>query len=72
MVHLGDVVKALGKVQVESDAGEVRGIYLVLRSIHINVQESERVRAGEPLIDGAINPHDILQVLGEEGSRSAT
>src|SRR5205807_786341 len=46
-------------------AGEVRE-YLVPRSIQINVQESERVRAGEPLIDGAINPHDILQVLGEK------
>ena len=36
------------------------------RSIHINVQEGERVRAGDPLIDGPINPHDILQVLGEK------
>jgi DNA-directed RNA polymerase subunit beta' len=65
MVHLGEVHKGMRKVQVESDAGEVRE-YLVPRSIHINVQESERVRAGEPLIDGAINPHDILQVLGEK------
>src|SRR6202521_2001041 len=65
VVHLGEVHKGMRKVQVESDAGEVRE-YLVPRSIHINVQESERVRAGEPLIDGAINPHDILQVLGEK------
>src|SRR4029450_3680830 len=31
-----------------------------------NVQEGERVRAGEPLMDGPSNPHDILNVLGEK------
>jgi hypothetical protein len=28
------------------------------------VQEGERVRAGDPLIDGPIDPHDVLAVLG--------
>jgi DNA-directed RNA polymerase subunit beta' len=65
VVHLGEVHKGMRKVQVESDLGESRE-YLVPRSIHINVQEGERVRAGDPLIDGPINPHDILQVLGEK------
>jgi DNA-directed RNA polymerase subunit beta' len=45
--------------------GDIRE-YLVPRSIHINVQEGERVRAGDSLIDGPINPHDVLQVLGEK------
>jgi DNA-directed RNA polymerase subunit beta' len=65
MVHLGDVHKGMRKVIVESEMGETRE-YLVPRSIHINVQEGERVKAGDPLIDGPINPHDILQVLGEK------
>ena len=52
------------KVIVESDSGEVRD-YMVPRSVHINVQEGERVHAGDPLIDGPINPHDVLKVLGE-------
>jgi len=30
------------------------------------VQENERVRAGDPLMDGPRNPHDILAVLGEK------
>ncbi len=34
--------------------------------MHVNVQESDRVRAGEPLMDGPSNPHDILSVLGEK------
>ena len=64
-VRLGDIVKGMRKVIVESDDGEVRE-YLVPRYIHINVQDGERVSAGEPLIDGPINPHDVLQVLGEK------
>jgi len=64
-VHLGDVHKGMRKVIVESELGDTRE-YLVPRSIHINVQEGERVRAGDPLIDGPINPHDVLQVLGEK------
>jgi DNA-directed RNA polymerase subunit beta' len=65
VVHLGEVHKGMRKIVVESDTGEARE-YLVPRSIHINVQEGERVRAGDPLIDGPINPHDVLQVLGEK------
>jgi DNA-directed RNA polymerase subunit beta' len=64
-VRLGEVHKGMRKVVVESDMGDTRE-YLVPRSIHINVQEGERVRAGDPLIDGPINPHDVLQVLGEK------
>jgi DNA-directed RNA polymerase subunit beta' len=64
-VRLGEVHKGMRKVVVESDTGDTRE-YLVPRSIHINVQEGERVRAGDPLIDGPINPHDVLQVLGEK------
>src|SRR5213075_872474 len=40
--------------------------YSVPRGVHINVQEGDRVRAGEPLMDGPLNPHDILAVLGEK------
>jgi DNA-directed RNA polymerase subunit beta' len=65
IVRLGEIVKGMRKVVVESDSGETRE-YNVPRSIHVNVQEGERVAAGDPLIDGSINPHDILQVLGEK------
>jgi DNA-directed RNA polymerase subunit beta' len=64
-VRLGDIHKGMRKVLVESDDGEVRE-YLVPRYIHVNVQDGERVTAGEPLIDGPINPHDVLKVLGEK------
>ncbi len=63
-VRLGDIQKGMRKVEVHSDAGDTRE-YSVPRTIHVNVQDGERVSAGDPLIDGSINPHDILQVLGE-------
>ena len=40
--------------------------YSLPRGVHVNVQEGDRVRAGEPLMDGPSNPHDILSVLGEK------
>ena len=30
------------------------------------MHEGDHVRAGEPLMDGSSNPHDILSVLGEK------
>ncbi len=38
--------------------------YAIARGKHINVQEGDWVRAGEPLMDGSADPHDILQVSG--------
>ena len=34
------------------------------------MQEGERVKAGEPLMDGPLDPHDILAVLGEKELQS--
>jgi hypothetical protein len=50
---------------LSSTAASSRGSGLP-RGVHVNVQEGERVRAGEPLMDGPSNPHDILNVLGEK------
>ena len=65
VIHYGEVQKGLRKIVVVNENGEQRE-YLIPKGTHVNVQESERVKAGEPLIDGAINPHDILSVLGEK------
>ncbi len=40
--------------------------YLIGKGKHISVHQGDRVRAGEALMDGAANPHDILKVLGEK------
>jgi DNA-directed RNA polymerase subunit beta' len=64
-VKFGEVSKGQRKVYVQADNGSEKE-YQVPRGVHINVQEGERVRAGEPLMDGPLNPHDILAVLGEK------
>jgi DNA-directed RNA polymerase subunit beta' len=70
VVKYGEIVKGQRKIYVESEDG--KGVaqtikeYSISRGVHINVQEGEHVAAGEPLIDGPLNPHDILAVLGEK------
>jgi DNA-directed RNA polymerase subunit beta' len=64
VVRYGGISKGLRKITVETESGEPRE-YSLPRGVHINVQEGERVKSGEPLMDGPINPHDILNVLGE-------
>jgi DNA-directed RNA polymerase subunit beta' len=64
-VHFGPVVKGLRRVIIEAPDGEKRE-YSIPRGVHINVQEGDFVRAGEPLMDGPLNPHDILAVRGIE------
>jgi len=64
-VKYGDVSKGQRKISVVADNGK-ENEYLLPRGVHIAVQEGERVQAGEPLMDGPRNPHDILAVLGEK------
>jgi len=64
-VKYGEVSKGQRKIFVIGEDGEQRE-YSLPRGVHINVQEGERVKAGEPLMDGPRDPHDILAVLGEK------
>ena len=65
IVKYGDVSKGQRKIMVINENGVERE-YALPRGVHVNVQEGEHVRAGEPLMDGPRNPHDILAVLGEK------
>jgi DNA-directed RNA polymerase subunit beta' len=51
------------QVIVEGEAGLSKE-YLIPKGKHINVHDGDAVRAGEPLMDGSANPHDILSILG--------
>ncbi len=64
-VKYGGIVKGQRKIEVIGDDGEKRE-YSLHRGANISVRENERVRAGEALMDGPINPHDILGVMGEK------
>jgi DNA-directed RNA polymerase subunit beta' len=65
MVSFGKDTKGKRKVVITPEIGEPKE-YLISKGKHLAVREGDRVRAGEPLMDGAANPHDILKVLGEK------
>ncbi|PIU57285.1 MAG: DNA-directed RNA polymerase subunit beta', partial [Deltaproteobacteria bacterium CG07_land_8_20_14_0_80_38_7] len=64
-VSFGKDVKGKRALIVTPEVGEPKE-YLIPRGKHVSVHEGDYVRAGEPLMDGAANPHDILRVLGEK------
>ncbi len=64
-VQFGKDVKGKRKVVVVPEIGEPAE-YLVPKGRHLTVQENDIVRAGDPLMDGPANPHDILKVMGEK------
>jgi DNA-directed RNA polymerase subunit beta' len=64
-VSFGKDTKGKRKVIITPEIGEPSE-YLISKGKHLSVREGDRVRAGEPLMDGAANPHDILKVLGEK------
>ncbi|MBX5495629.1 MAG: DNA-directed RNA polymerase subunit beta' [Bryobacteraceae bacterium] len=65
VVKFGEITKGQRKLYVIGDDGQQKE-YSLPRNVHINVQEGERVRSGDPFTDGPRNPHDILHVLGEK------
>jgi DNA-directed RNA polymerase subunit beta' len=65
VVAFGKDSKGKRKVVVTPEIGEPKE-YLIPKGKHISVHEGDFVRAGEPLMDGSSNPHDILRVLGEK------
>ena len=65
-ISFGEFIKGMRKVVVDNKMGDADGRkeYFIPRGKHVNVHEGDWVRAGEPLMDGSANPHDILNVLG--------
>jgi DNA-directed RNA polymerase subunit beta' len=65
VVRMGEITKNARKLNIVGE-DNVEREYSIPRGQHVNVQEGERVRAGDRLNDGPLNPHDILSVLGEK------
>ena len=64
-VHLaGPTAKGSVKVEVENPETKMKKDYLIPVGRHLVVYEGDRVKEGEALSDGAVNPHDILKVKG--------
>ncbi|MEN6617491.1 MAG: DNA-directed RNA polymerase subunit beta', partial [Syntrophorhabdus sp.] len=65
IVTFGKMAKGKREIIVTPDTvhGEPRK-YTIPRGKHVIVHEGDYVRAGEPLMDGPVNPHDVLRILG--------
>ena len=71
VVKTGSIVKGMRRIIVVPDEeGAEPREYSLPRGVHVNVQDGDRVNAGEQLMDGPSNPHDILSVLGEKALQS--
>jgi DNA-directed RNA polymerase subunit beta' len=64
-VNFGKDTRGKRKLVITPEVGEQK-IYLIPKGKHIAVHEGDHVRAGEALMDGATNPHEVLKVLGEK------
>ncbi|MBN2283924.1 MAG: DNA-directed RNA polymerase subunit beta' [Deltaproteobacteria bacterium] len=64
-VTYGEGVKGKRRVIITPDVGDPKE-YLIQKGKHISVQEGDVVVAGQSLMDGASNPHDILSIKGEK------
>jgi len=65
-----------GRVEIDGDVisivwddVEVRE-HLILASSYMLVKDGDNVMAGEPLISGPLNPHDILHIRGKDDLQS--
>jgi DNA-directed RNA polymerase subunit beta' len=58
-----DEEKGFWKITVTPEVGDVRS-YKIPTTRYLKVHSGEFVRAGDPLCEGAIDPHDILRIKG--------
>jgi DNA-directed RNA polymerase subunit beta' len=65
LVEFGKDLKGKRKVLIRPDVGESKE-YMIPKGKHVSVHEGDFVKAGEALMDGPSNPHDILRVLGDK------
>jgi len=62
-VRFGDIKRGKREIFVHPEEGEPQ-LYEVPAGKHLRVHEGDRVRAGDRLTEGPVNPHDILRIKG--------
>jgi DNA-directed RNA polymerase subunit beta' len=71
IVSFGQDVRGKRRVLVTPlEGGGDPDEYLIPKGKHVSVHENDRVIAGEALMDGSSNPHDILKIKGEKALAS--
>ncbi|MDR1297983.1 MAG: DNA-directed RNA polymerase subunit beta' [Deltaproteobacteria bacterium] len=62
-VSFGRQVKSKRKIVVTPEVGDAKE-YFIPKGKHVIVHEGDYIQAGEALMDGSANPHDILAIKG--------
>jgi DNA-directed RNA polymerase beta' subunit len=65
LVSFGKDTKGKRKVVVTPEVGDPKD-YLIPKGKHISVHDGDWVQAGEALMEGSTNPHDLLGIKGEK------
>jgi len=65
VIKFGEYTKGKRQIVAHPDVGDPRE-YLIPKGKHITVHEGDRIKVGEPLMEGSPNPRDILRVQGEK------
>lgn len=65
-VEFGSELRGMRRVVIKPAGDGEPMTYTIPKGRHVTVNEGDFVRAGDPIMDGLPNPHDILRVLGEE------
>jgi DNA-directed RNA polymerase subunit beta' len=63
VISFGKYTKGKRKMTITPEVGEPVD-YFVARGKHVSVLDGDYVRAGEALMDGSVDPHDILKIRG--------
>ena len=64
-VEFGSEVRGARRVIIRPEGEGEPITYSIPKGRYVTVNEGDYVRAGDPIMDGSPNPHDILRVLGE-------
>jgi DNA-directed RNA polymerase subunit beta' len=62
-VHLAEE-KGIREIVITDAEGEEH-VYEIPFNVHMTVHDGNHVEAGDQLIEGSVNPHDILRIKGE-------
>ncbi|MCJ7775070.1 MAG: DNA-directed RNA polymerase subunit beta' [Desulfobulbaceae bacterium] len=63
VISFGKYTKGKRQMTITPEVGEAVD-YFVARGKHVSVLDGDYVRAGEALMDGSVDPHDILKIRG--------
>lgn len=63
-IEFGSELRGNRRIIIRPEDGGEPMTYVVPKGRYVVVNEGDYIRAGEPIMDGPSNPHDILRVLG--------